>query len=161
MSGVAALIGFVMRQWLRYQRQSLRYQKELTDNVYFRNVNNNAGVFDYMIGAAEEQECKEAFLAYYFLRTAEQALTESQLEDRIEQWLKATFAVEIEFEVAEALAKLDRFGLLCRDGERLSVPPPEETIARLDRLWGDFFRYQKAPPPPRAQRRAGVRGVNP
>jgi len=88
-------------------------------------------------------------------------LTESQLEDRIEQWLKATFAVEIEFEVAEALAKLDRFGLLCRDGERLSVPPPEETIARLDRLWGDFFRYQKAPPPPRAQRRAGVRGVNP
>jgi len=61
MSGVAALIGFVMRQWLRYQRQSLRYQKELTDNVYFRNVNNNAGVFDYMIGAAEEQECKEAF----------------------------------------------------------------------------------------------------
>ena len=100
-------------------------------------------------------------LAYYFLRTAEQALTESQLEDRVEQWLKATFAVEIEFEVAEALAKLDRFGLLCRDGERLSVPPPEETIARLDRLWGDFFRYQKAPPPPRSQRRAGVRGVNP
>jgi hypothetical protein len=146
MSGVAALIGFVMRQWLRYQRQSLRYQKELTDNIYFRNVNNNAGVFDYMIGAAEEQECKEAFLAYYFLRTAEKALTESQLEDRIEQWLKKTFAVEIEFEVAEALAKLDRFGLLCRDGERLSVPPPEETIVRLDRLWGDFFRYDAKVP---------------
>jgi len=146
MSGLAALIGFVMRQWLRYQRQSLRYQKELTDNIYFRNVNNNVGIFDYMIGEAEEQECKEAFLAYYFLRTAKTAMTEAQLEDRIEQWLKETFAVEIEFEVADALAKLDRFGLLCRDGERLSVPPPEETIARLDRLWGDFFRYQAGAP---------------
>jgi hypothetical protein len=75
MSGLAALIGFVMRQWLRYQRQSLKHQKELTDNIYFRNVNNNAGIFDYMIGAAEEQECKEAFLAYYFLRTGGPAPT--------------------------------------------------------------------------------------
>ena len=67
MSGLVALGGFVMRQWLKYQRQSLKYQQELTDNIYFRNLNNNAGMFDYIIGAAEEQECKEAFLAYYFL----------------------------------------------------------------------------------------------
>jgi hypothetical protein len=26
-----------------YQRQSLRYQIELTDSIYYRNVNNNAG----------------------------------------------------------------------------------------------------------------------
>ena len=68
MSGLVALGGFIMRQWMKYQRQSLMYQKQLTDNIYFRNVNNNAGIFDYIIGAAEEQECKEAFLAYYFLQ---------------------------------------------------------------------------------------------
>ncbi len=73
MSGLVALVGFVMRQWLRYQRQSLKYQKELTDNIYFRNVNNNAGIFDYIIGAAEEQECKEAFLAYYLPAHGEDA----------------------------------------------------------------------------------------
>ena len=67
LSGLVALGGFIMRQWLRYQRQSLKYQKELTENVYFRNVNNNAGIFDSMIGAAEDQECKEAFLAFYFI----------------------------------------------------------------------------------------------
>ena len=89
MSGLVALVGFLMRQWLRYQRQSLKYQKELTDNIYFRNVNNNAGIFDYMIGAAEEQECKEAFLAYYFLRTATTAPTQAELDARIEQWLAA------------------------------------------------------------------------
>jgi hypothetical protein len=58
MSGLVALGGFIMRQWVKYQRQSLMYQQELTDNIYFRNVNNNAGIFDYIIGAAEEQECK-------------------------------------------------------------------------------------------------------
>jgi hypothetical protein len=133
-----------MRQWLRYQRQSLKYQKELTDNIYFRNVNNNAGIFDYIIGAAEEQECKEAFLAYFFLRTAKTAPTQAELDTRIEQWLSATFAVDVDFEVADALAKLDRLGLLVRDGERLSAPPPKETLARLDRVWDGYFGFSEA-----------------
>ncbi len=67
LTGLVALGGFAMRQWLKYQRQSLKYQIELTDNIYFRNINNNGGIFDYVVGAAEDQECKEAFLAYYFL----------------------------------------------------------------------------------------------
>ena len=57
--------GFIVTQWVRYQRQSLKYQIELTDNIYYRNINNNAGIFDYVIGAAEEQQAKEAFLAYH------------------------------------------------------------------------------------------------
>ncbi len=144
MSGLVALVGFILRQWLRYQRQSLKYQKELTDNIYFRNVNNNAGIFDYMIGAAEEQECKEAFLAYYFLRMATTPPTQAELDARIEQWLEATFAVDVDFEVDDALAKLERLRLLMRDGERLSVPPPKETLARLDRVWDDYFQFSAA-----------------
>jgi hypothetical protein len=146
MSGLVALVGFVMRQYLRYQRQSLKYQKELTDNIYFRNVNNNAGIFDYMIGAAEEQECKEAFLAYYFLRIAEAPPTQAALDATIETWLKDKFGVDVDFEVDDALSKLDRLGLLTRDGDRLSVPPPPETLSRLDRVWDDFFQFQVASP---------------
>ena len=132
MSGLVALGGFIMRQWMKYQRQSLMYQKQLTDNIYFRNVNNNAGIFDYIIGAAEEQECKEAFLAYYFLQHGDEPLTQAELDRRIEAWLKEAFDLDIDFEVDDALGKLDRLGLLRRDGERLAVPPPEEALARLD-----------------------------
>jgi len=146
MSGLAALGGFIMRQWLRYQAQSLKYQKELTDNIYFRNVNNNAGIFDYMIGAAEEQECKEAFLAYYFLRTAKTPPTQAELEDRIEVWLKDTFEVDVAFEVDDALAKLERLGLLNRSGERLSVPSPDATLARLDQVWNNYFQREVESP---------------
>jgi Protein of unknown function (DUF3754) len=140
-SGLVALGGFMMRQWLRYQAQSLKYQKELTDNIYFRNVNNNAGIFDYIIGSAEEQECKEAFLAYYFLRTAAMPPTKPELDAHIEHWLQQAFGVDIDFEVDDALAKLDRLGLLKRDGERLSAPPPEEALARLDEVWDNYFRF--------------------
>jgi hypothetical protein len=109
MTGLAALGGFVMRQWMNYQRRSLKYQKVLTDNIYFHNINNNAGIFDAVIGAAEDQECKEAF-------------------------------VQVEFAVDEALAKLDRLGVLIRTGDRLAVPTLDGALARLDCVWSDFFR---------------------
>jgi hypothetical protein len=144
LSGLVALGGFIMRQWLRYQRQSLKYQKELTENIYFRNVNNNAGIFDAVIGAAEDQECKEAFLAFYFLCTAASAPRQVELEDSIERWLAQAFAVEVGFKVGDALAKLDRLGLLLRDGEQLSVLPLEAALLRLDRVWGDFFQPKPA-----------------
>ena len=146
LSGLVALGGFLMQQWVKYQRQSLKYQKELTDNVYYRNINNNAGIFDYIIGAAEEQECKEAFLAYYFLGTAPSAPTQDELDQRIESWLKETFAVDIDFEVDDALAKLDRLGLLRRSGERLAVPPPAQALVRLDQVWGDYFQFEVPSP---------------
>jgi hypothetical protein len=144
LSGLVALGGFCMRQWVKYQRQSLKYQKALTDNIYYRNVNNNAGIFDYIIGAAEEQECKEAFLAYYFLRTAAAAPAQADLDRQIEAWLKQHFRLDVDFEVEDALAKLERLGLLRRDGERLSVPPPTETLARLDSVWDDYFQFNRA-----------------
>ena len=97
-----------------------------------------------MIGAAEEQECKEAFLAYYFLRTQATASTQAQLDRRIEPWLKENFGVVVDFEVEDALAKLERLGLLERDGAQLSVPPPDETLARLDRVWDDYFQFEAA-----------------
>jgi hypothetical protein len=139
MSGLVALIGFVLRQWLRYQRQSLKYQKELTDNIYFRNVNNNAGLFDSLIGAAEEQECKEAFLACFFLLTAQEPLTQEMLDRRIERWLAERFNLDIDFDVADALAKLDRLDLLRRDGDVLLIRPMPEVLQLLQRKWMELL----------------------
>jgi hypothetical protein len=145
LSGLVALGGFIMRQWLRYQRQSLKYQKELTENVYFRNVNNNAGIFDTMIGSAEDQGCKEAFLAFYFLSTAAATkLAASELEDTIERWLAQAFGIDIDFKIGDALAKLGRLGVLRRDGERLSVLPLEGTLLALERIWADYFKPKAA-----------------
>ena len=139
-SGLIALGGFMVTQWVRFQRQSLLHQKILSDNVYYRNINNNAGIFDYIIGEAEEQECKEAFLAYYFL-LKDGAPTEDALDQRIEVWLKETFGADVDFECDDALAKLERLNLLKRDGDKLSVPPLGEALIRLDRIWDNFFPF--------------------
>jgi hypothetical protein len=145
LSGLVALGGFILRQWVKYQRQSLKYQIELTDNIYYRNVNNNAGIFDYVVGAAEEQECKRTLLAYHFLRTTSPTLATADLARRIDAWLRAIFAVDVDFKVGDAIETLERLGLIKRDGERLVVAPLDVALVELRRVWDNFFPRERRP----------------
>ena len=138
--GIVALGGLAMRQWLKYQRQSLKYHMQLADNIYFRNVNNNAGVFDYLIATAEDQEGKEAALAYHFIRKAEPAPTATEIASRIQRWLAINFGVELDFKIADALGTLNRFGLVRREGELLFVLPLDAAIDQLHQVWNNFFK---------------------
>lgn len=137
--GLLALGGFVTQQWVKYQRTALRYQLEINGNLYFRNVSNNAGMFDAIIGAAEEQEFKEAVLAYHFLLGA--PATPEELDRRIEAWLAARFGVSVDFEIDDGLAKLERLGLLTRTRGCLFAIPLGEALRRLDQHWDAFFEF--------------------
>jgi hypothetical protein len=139
LSGLGALGGFAVTQWMKFQRQTLIHQKTIADNIYYRNVNNNAGVFDTLIGEAEEQESKEAFLAYYFLLEPNGISTHADLDVHIEAWLKKNFGVDVDFEGHDALSELERHGILTRDGEQLTVLPLDAALERLDRAWNSVF----------------------
>jgi hypothetical protein len=119
---------------------------ELTENIYFRNVNNNAGIFDYLIATAEDQETKEAALAYHFIRKAEVAPTATEVAGRVEAWLTKNFAVNVDFKIADALDTLDRFGLVRREGDRLFVLPLEAAITQLQQVWNNFFKRDERRP---------------
>jgi hypothetical protein len=138
--GIVALGGFAVRQWLKYQHQALKYHMQIAENIYFRNVNNNAGIFDYLIATAEDQGCKEAVLAYHFIHKAEATPTAGEIAARIEAWLAKSFGVNLDFKIAHALETLNRLGLLRRNGERLFVPPLEPAIAQLHQVWNNFFK---------------------
>jgi len=140
--GIMALGGFAVRQWLKYRHKTLKYHMELNENIYFRNVNNNAGIFDYLIATAEDQESKEAVLTYQFIRKAEVAPTATEVAGRVETWLAKNFVVNVDFKIANALETLNRFGLVRREGERLFVPPLEPAIVQLHQVWNNFFKRE-------------------
>jgi hypothetical protein len=140
LSGLFALGTFMLRQWGNFHRQSLIHQKHLTDNVYYRNVNNNSGIFTYLIGEAEDQDWKEGLVAYYGLLTATAPLTREALYARIEQLLAGVFGVSADFEIEDALARLKRLDLLVEVGASLSVSPLADALARLDKEWEEFLR---------------------
>jgi uncharacterized protein DUF3754 len=135
LSGLLALGAFLLRQWGNFHRQSLIHQKELTDNVYYRNVNNNSGIFAYLIGEAEDQDWKEVLLAYYGLLTEAGPITREALDARIEDFLARAIGVSADFDVDHALSRLREYDLMIETGDGLVAAPLSDALARLDREW--------------------------
>jgi len=143
-AGLATLGGFLFRQINKFKNRKIKFLKALTDSLYFKNLDNNTGVFYHLIDAAEEEETKEAILAYFFLLTEKQPLTKKELDGQIEKWFESRWNTRINFEIDDALAKLDRLGLAnTRDGERLQCQPLKEAKRRLDDIWDNYFRFNQ------------------
>jgi hypothetical protein len=143
---LSALVGagaFMFRQYSNYSHRKLRYQKELADNIYFKNVNNDAGVFETLIGAAEEQETKEALLAFHFLLTEGPFKDAHSLDTRIEEWLHQNFGITVDFEVSDALGKLEHLGLLTHESGKIGTVSLTEALIRLDTLWDQLYDFKR------------------
>jgi hypothetical protein len=140
-AGLGTLGGFLFRQINKYKNRKIKFMKALSDNLYFKNLDNNAGVFYHLIDAAEEEEFKEAVLAYYFLLTAKEALTKKELDDRIENWLTERWDSHIDFEIGDAVNKLQRLELIEADADHLRCVPLSAAKQQLDKIWDNFFKY--------------------
>ncbi|MDH3407666.1 MAG: TMEM143 family protein [Gammaproteobacteria bacterium] len=141
-AGLATLGGYFWKQFSNYKNRKLRFMQSLTQNLYFKNLDNNAGVFHRLVDEAEEEECKEAILAYYFLLAQRQPMTRAELDSTIERWLRERWQCDIDFEVGDALDKLQGLGLLVPSGDRLSAVTLDVAMRQLDQRWDDYFRYE-------------------
>ena len=141
--GAGVLGGFIFKEWSKFKNRKLRFMKALADNLYFKNLDNNSGVFHHLIDSAEEEECKEAILAYYFLVIERGFMTSEHLDKKIEQWFAEQFDFQIDFEIADALAKLVRFGIVKYvDGQYTALPISEAQV-KLDTQWDTMFNFSK------------------
>ena len=140
-AGLATLGGLIFRQINKFKNRKISFMKALADNLYFKNLDNNAGVFHHLIDAAEEEEFKEAVLAYYFLLTSNQSLTRQQLDEKIENWFATRWNCQLDFEIDDALQKLIRLKLVVRDGDLLRCLPLFEAKQQLDSIWDNYFNY--------------------
>jgi Protein of unknown function (DUF3754) len=142
--GLATLGGFIVKQINKFKNRKIKSMKALTESLYFKNLDNNAGVLHHLIDVAEEEEFKEAVLAYYFLLTADGDLTKSQLDAAVEQWFETKHGCRIDFEIADALHKLERLELVKRDGGIIDCKSLQEAKRHLDRIWDNYFTYYDA-----------------
>lgn len=140
-AGLGALGGYLWKQFSNFKNRKIRFMKTLAESLYFKNLDNNAGVFRYLIDAAEEEECKEAILAYFFLLTQGPAENPGELDRRIEHWFLERWQCELDFEIGDALAKLERLELVEKTGERYQARSLEQARVALDRAWDDLFQF--------------------
>ena len=142
--GVCAALGtYILKSYMSYQKTREKYQSRISKDLYFKGQANNAAVLNMIIDLAEEQEVKEALLAYTFLLVDQDGHhTRESLDQRIEAWLQDTFSVEVGFEVDDALRKLENLKLMQKDSDgSLSVLSIDKSLKILDNYWDHIYGY--------------------
>jgi len=132
------LIGIIVRQIIGIFTQRTKYMMTLSRNLYFHTLDNNFGVINNLVDAAEEEEAKEAILAYYFLYTqADKNHTQQTLDREIEKYIKDKYGIDIDFEVSDGIGKLRAEGILKPD--ILQVVDLKQACICMDDKWDHFF----------------------
>ena len=139
--GLGGLGGFLWRQFNKYKNRKIQFMKTLAENLYHKNLDNNAGVFFNIIDAAEEEECKETILAYYHLLISNQPMTAQLLDKNIEKWFKQKYASEIDFEMDDAIHKLIKLGLVTSDNHEYRAIELNRANQLLDKQWDEIFSF--------------------
>ena len=143
-AGLASLAGYLTRQFTKLKARKLEFVQTLSDNLYFRNLDNDTGVFHNLLDAAEEEETKEAILGWYFLRAADHPLTMEMLDEHVVAWFREHLDCMLDFEVDDGVEKLLRLGLARSDDGRLTALPAHEALRRLDMHWDGIFTYNRS-----------------
>ena len=119
LSLLVTLGGFAFKQYNSYKNKQIKFQKKVTETLFFRNLAINVGVFESLIDAAEEEECKEIILVYYHLLTNQEAMTPAQLDHAIEEWMAQKFNTTIDFDINGPLGNLQTIrGKIVQEGEK-------------------------------------------
>ena len=147
--GLIALLivlgGYVLRTFLGYKNVVQSFLGEIAQSLYFKDKGNNQGVFSMLIDSAEEQESKEAMMAYYFLLTSKKKLNKKLLDNTIEDWLDQEYETKIDFEIDDALNKLEKLELMSKDKDGiLTVVSLDKALEKMDYIWDNFFDYNKS-----------------
>ena len=109
----------------------------LTKNLYFYNLDNNMGALTYVFDLAEDEECKEAFLAYFFL-LSDGTQSPHNLDQKIEAFIKRQYGIPMDFEVSDGINKLYQSSLLTHQDELLQVLPLQPALNLLREQWEEL-----------------------
>lgn len=137
--------GIASRTWAKFKRLVSRYTTVLTESLYYKNLDNNFGVIHFLIDGVEQQEVKEALLAFAILSRDSAWLAEAELDNRTEAWLKDRFDVDCDFECDDALSKLENWQLVevngAGPGKRYRAIAINDALQRIDERWDRAFEY--------------------
>jgi hypothetical protein len=144
-----AIFGYGYRQYYGYQSTRTAHSLRLTQSLYYQNLGNNQGVLFHLLDEAEEQECREALLAYYCLwrYAPPDGWTQKDLDDYVEMDLERLANIKVDFEIDDAMAKLERLNLVNKNGDRYTAVPIERALESLDYTWDNYFKYNKQATP--------------
>lgn len=110
--GLAALGGFVARQYSKLKNRHVQYLKILSEHLFNHTLGDGSAVVYTLLYAAEHQEVAEVLLGYRFLLDHPQGYRAAELDAMVEAWIETETMSDIDFDVAGSLTKLRYLNLV-------------------------------------------------
>ena len=141
---IAAIV-YVVKIFMGLNDTEDKYRLNLTQHLYFQNLDNNSGAMYRILSEAEDQDFREAAVAYFFLWQNESTgLTDEELDSEAEKFLNETLKLSVDFEISDAVRKLEELKIAEKQSDgKWSVLPPEKALKVMDKTWDEIYQYNK------------------
>ncbi|KAJ0974608.1 hypothetical protein J5N97_016573 [Dioscorea zingiberensis] len=111
---LSGLIGYCAKIYFSFQQNMATYQNLITQSMYDKQLDSGRGTLLHLCDDVIQQEVKEVIISYFILMEQGKATLED-LDIRCEQLLQEEFAEKCNFDVEDAVQKLEKLGIIARD----------------------------------------------
>lgn len=111
---LSTVIGYCAKTYFTFQANMAAYQNLITQSMYDKQLDSGKGTLLHLCDDVIQQEVKEVILAYFILMEQGKATTQD-LDIQCEELIKEEFGVSCNFDVDDAVEKLEKLGIVARD----------------------------------------------
>ncbi|GAB4848620.1 hypothetical protein Ancab_003326 [Ancistrocladus abbreviatus] len=111
---LSTLIGYCAKTYFTFQQNLAMYQNLITQSMYDKQLDSGKGTLLHLCDDVIQQEVKEVIVSFYILMEQGKATTQD-LDHQCEELIKEEFGESCNFDVDDAVYKLEKLGIVARD----------------------------------------------
>ncbi|XP_008231231.1 PREDICTED: uncharacterized protein LOC103330429 [Prunus mume] len=111
---ISTVIGYCAKTYFSFQQNLAQYQNLITQSMYEKQLDSGRGTLLHLCDDVIQQEVKEVIISFYILMEQGKA-TLLDLDKWCEELIKEQFNDHCNFDVDDAVQKLEKLGIVTRD----------------------------------------------
>ncbi|XP_052303068.1 uncharacterized protein LOC7466307 isoform X2 [Populus trichocarpa] len=111
---LSTVVGYCAKTYFTFQQNMASYQNLTTQSMYDKQLDSGKGTLLHLCDDVIQQEVKEVIMSFFILMEQGKA-TRQDLDLRCEQLIKEEFDESCNFDVDDAVEKLEKLGIVARD----------------------------------------------
>ncbi|KAK9061634.1 hypothetical protein SSX86_018816 [Deinandra increscens subsp. villosa] len=111
---LSAVVGYCAKIYFTFQANMVAYQSLITQSMYDKQLDSGKGTLLHLCDDVIQQEVKEVIISFFILMEQGKATLED-LDLQCEELIKEEFGASCNFDVDDAVHKLEKMGIVARD----------------------------------------------
>ncbi|CAA0813146.1 Protein of unknown function (DUF3754 [Striga hermonthica] len=111
---LSTVIGYCAKIYFTFQQNMATYQNLITQSMYDKQLDSGRGTLLHLCDDVIQQEVKEVIISFFILMENGKATLED-LDQQCEELIRDEFGERCNFDVDDAVHKLEKLGIVCRD----------------------------------------------